>query len=274
MTVSIHKVVTNIHDKADAAQRDIALKFKTKIDFKPLYSVTDRMAKQSHHIPEIEEIKLIHKTIEEAISTFKRLIMEISKLKGCDIRGIQHQLIPLHDYLEDVAHRAEQDEHAHDIMLAKKAQHEADMKWHAEHRMAAPVAASQAKTKEAKPKFKDEHAKKIAAFYEAWNMHPHAASLSSAAMKHNEALDTDLITKWNHTKVALGDITATHERDALIRIHNHKVDELIAHYKQVETKCKKSTAGDVVKTEHYTNVLHKLGGLKVDATKLAARQKH
>lgn len=159
MTVSIHKVVTSIHDKADAAQKDIAAKFKTNIDFKPLYKVTDRLTLKAHHLAEIDEVKLIHKTIDEAIETFKHLIMEISKLKGCDIRGIQHKLIPLHDYLEDVAHRAEQDEHAHDIMLAKKAQHDADMKWHAEHRAAIkPV--EQTITKEAKPKFKDEHAKK------------------------------------------------------------------------------------------------------------------
>lgn len=273
MTVSIHKVVTNIHDKAEAAQQDIARQFKTKIDMKPLFSVTDRLTSKAHHLTEIDEVKLIHKTIDEAIETFKRLVMEISKLKGCDIRGIQHKLIPLHDYLEDVAHRAEQDEHAHDIMLAKKAQHEADMKWHAEHR-ATLKPTEQTIVKEAKPKFKDEHAKKIAKFYEDTNTSPHATSLSGAAMKHNETLDSDLLAKWNHIKLALTEVASTHELGALVRMHNHKVDQLLSHYKQVETKCKKGPASDSTKTSYYTTLIHKLGQLRVDAEKLTLHQKH
>ena len=43
MTISIHKVVTNVHEKADTAQKDIAKQFKTKIDMNPLFRITDRL---------------------------------------------------------------------------------------------------------------------------------------------------------------------------------------------------------------------------------------
>lgn len=272
MSATAHQVAISIHHKIMAIQAEIEKKYHATLELKELDKLADQLDHQ--RVPTQKESSLIQDYMKQAVRTLDDIENKLST--KWDKRGIHHSLIPLHDYFIGVSHMIEREnQETIDQQLKIKHQHDKaqeKLKSRAEYMATHATETTHAAKPKAAPalKLKDAQALKIAATYSTLNLSPHTAWLTGSADKHSEQVDDELITKLDHAKKSISELTVAHERDELSHFHNHKVDTALAHYQQVLTKCQKSTGDDKTHVKHYTDCVHRLGQTKVNLAKVAS----
>lgn len=276
MTATIHKVVENMHTKVIHTQNEIEKKYKVKMEMGKLLTMADGLRKKA--VPTNQEQQVIRDAMKEAMSELTALINKVKGMKNTDIKGIQHSLKPLHDYIEGVHHTTTRQivtDAEHEVLLKQKRDAvKAQAMATSLHPAKKQSALFPPKPKESVLTLKDEKAKKIAQTYEELTANPHTRALLGATIEHSEQKDSDIISKLSHAKQGLSNIGDAHEREALAKIHNRKVEQLTALYTSVAAKCSKGSNDDKAKASYYTSCVHKLGQTRVEADKMHTHQKH